>query len=261
MTTSRRSPRLKKKTRESKGSRGSRGSSDSSDSSDSTKSKKYIDELLEKIIELKREIKHDIKKPTLHPAPLPKKDTAENRLFQIPFSKMTVDYYKGVDCDYHCVFRALDVLGLRSTSLCIEDSKRIFEMYDNDGGSITNKDIATYLSTIYETDVTGKVHKDNKMPYLDIQDGYATLVSVQTYDKDDVTKHDDEKSMHGTIIIIYKYNSVIYCYHPCSRINTVNINEILKELNTYRIEEYICFYKDSDVASLNRAKMVAPIMY
>ena len=84
-------------------------------------------------------------------------------------------------------------------------SKRIFEMYHEDRASITNGDIAKYLSTIYETDVTGKLHKDNKMPYLDLQDGYATLVSIQTYDKDDVTKHDDDKSLNGTIIIVYKY--------------------------------------------------------
>lgn len=248
MTTARRSPRLKK------------------DSRDSTESKKYIDELLEKIIKLKSEIKREMKKqtkkPMCHPAPLPKKDTAENCLFQIPFSKMAVDCYTGLDGDeHHCVFRALHVLGLRSTSLCIEDSKRIFEMYQEERASITNGNIATYLSTIYETDVSGKVHKDNKMPYLNLDDGYATLVSVQTYDKDDVTKHDDEKTMSGTIIIIYKYKGVIYCYHPSSRINTVDINEILKELNAYRIEEYICFYKDSNIATLNRAKMVAPILY
>jgi hypothetical protein len=253
MTTSRRSPRRSSRLKKSK----------DSDLFDSKQ--KYLDELIEKVNELKRELKcemkHEIKNPTIHPAPLPKKDTAENRLFQIPFSKMAVDHYKGLEFKSHCVFRALHVLGLRSTSLCIEDSKRIFEMYDEDGASITNGDIAKYLSTIYETDVTGKVHKDNKMPYLDLQDGYATLVSIQTYDKDDVTKHDDDKSLNGTIIIVYKYKSVIYCYHPSSRINTVNINEILKELNTYRIEEYICFYKDSDVASLNRAKMVAPILY
>ena len=248
MTTSRRSPRLKKETRESKGSR------------DLTESKKYIDELLKKIIELKREIKRDIKKPTLHPAPLPKMDTAETCLFQIPFSKM-IDSYKGLECDSHCVFHALYVLGLRSKSLCIEDSKRLFQMYDKNDASITNHDIGKYLSTIYETDITGKLHKDNKLPYLDIKEGYATLVSIQTYDKNDVSKSNNEKSMHGTIIIIYKYNSVIYCYNPSSQKNTVSINEILEELHTYRIEEYICFYKDSDVATLNRSKMVAPILY
>jgi hypothetical protein len=238
----------------------SKKSTEKKDLKDSKESKqKYIDELVEKISKLKKVTQSNF---VLHPAPLPKKDTAENRLFQIPFSKMAIEYYKGLDGDeYHCVFRALHVLGLRSTELCIEDSKRIFEMYHEDGTSITNKDIATYLSTIYEIDVTAKVHKDNKMPYLDLQDGYATLVSVQTYNKDDVAKHDDEKSMSGTIIIIYKYKGVIYCYDPSSRKNTVSINEILEELNTYRIEEYICFYKDSGVASLNRSKMVAPILY
>jgi hypothetical protein len=242
MTTSRRSPRLKKESR------------------DLTESKKYIDELLEKIIKLKNEMKTQTEKTMCYPAPLPKMDTAESCLFQIPFSKM-IDSYKGLDCNSHCVFHALYVLGLRSKSLCIEDSNRLFEMYDKNYASITNCDIAKYLSTIYETDVGVKVHKDNKMPYLDLEDGYATLVSVQTYDKDDVTKHDDEKTMSGTIIIIYKYKGVIYCYNPSSQKNTVSINEILEELNTYRIEEYICFYKDSYVASLNRAKMVAPIMY
>jgi hypothetical protein len=116
-------------------------------------------------------------------------------------------------------------------------------MYD-DEGSISNQSIATYLSTIYETDVTAEIHKDDKMPYLDLKEGYATLVSVQTYDKDEVSKHNDEKLISGTIIIIYKYNSVIYCYDPSSKKNTVSINEILEELNTYRIEEYICFYKN-----------------
>ena len=218
---------------------------------------KYLDELIENVNKLKREMK----KPSVcHLAPLPKMDTAENRLFQIPFSKMVVEYYKGLECKSHSVLRALHVLELRSTSLCIEDSKRIYEMYE-EGASISNCDIATYLSTIYETDVTAEIHKDDKMPYLDLKEGYATLVSVQTYDKDEVSKHDDEKSISGTIIIIYKYNSVIYCYHPYSKKNTVSINEILEELNTYRIEEYICFYKDSGVATLNRAKMVAPILY
>lgn len=242
MTTSRRSPRLKKESR------------------DLTESKKYIDELLEKIIKLKNEMKKQTEKTIYHPAPLPKMDTAEGCLFQIPFSKM-IDSYKGFECDSHCVFHALYVLGLRSKSLCIEDSNRLFEMYDKNYASITNHDIGKYLSTIYETNITVKVQKDNKLPYLDIKEGYATLVSLQTYDKDDVSLCDNEKSMHGTIIIIYKYNSVIYCYNPSSQKNTVSINEILEELNTYRIEEYICFYKDSYVASLNRAKMVAPIMY
>jgi len=231
---------------------------------DSKYSKEYkqdIDELLEKVSNLKRDMTHHMKKQfKVHPAPLPKKDTAESRLFQIPLSKMNVDSYRGLTCRSHSVIRALHVLGLRSISLCIEDSKRIYEMYD-DEGSISNQSIATYLSTIYETDVTAKKHNDDKMPYLDLKEGYATLVSLQTYDKDDVSKHDDEKSMNGNIIIIYKYNSVIYCYYPGSNTNTVSINEILEELNTYRIEEYICFYKDSDVATLNRAKMVAPILY
>lgn len=248
MTTSkpRRSPRSKEKTKE------------------SVDSKKYIDELLEKISKLKSQIKKESHpKFQLHPAPLPKKDTAESRLFQIPFSKMCIDY-KGLDHDSHCVFDALYVLGLRSKSLCIEDSKRIFEMYSKETAFITNDDIAKYLSTIYETSITGKTHKvnkDNKLPYLDLKDGYATLVSVQTYEKDDVTKSDDEKSMNGTIIIIYKYKGVIYCYNPSSQKNTVSINEIIEELNAYRIEEYICFYKDSGIASLNRTKMIAPILY
>ena len=218
---------------------------------------KYIDELLKKVSELKSELKNKFK---LYPAPLPKMDTAEGYLFQIPFSKM-IDSYKGFECESHCVFHALYVLGLRSKSLCIEDSNRLFEMYDKNYASITNHDIGKYLSTIYETNISVKVHKDNKLPYLDIKEGYATLVSLQTYNKDDVSLCDNEKSMYGTIIIIYKYNSVIYCYNPSSQKNTVSINEILEELNTYRIEEYICFYKDSYVASLNRAKMVAPIMY
>lgn len=226
---------------------------------------KYIDELVEKVNKLKSELKNksdcELKNDfEMHPAPLPKMDTAENCLFQVPFTKM-VDSYKGLECNSHCVFHALYVLGLRSKSLCIEDSNRLFEMYDKNDASITNKSIVTYLSTIYETDVTGKVHKDNKLPYLDIKEGYATLVSLQTYDKSDVSKSNNEKSIYGTIIIIYKHNSVIYCYNPSSRKNTVSINEIIKDLNAYRIEEYICFYKDSHVASLNRSKMVAPIMY
>lgn len=224
--------------------------------------KKYIDELLEKISDLKKQMHTQRNK--LHPAPLPKMDTAETCLFQIPIFKLVIDHYKGLDHESHCVFDALHVLGLRSQTLCIEDSKRIFEMYSEENASIANEDIATYLSTIYETDVTVKLHKvnkNNKLPYLDLKDGYGTIVSIQTYDKDDVKKSDDEKSMNGTIIIIYKYKNVIYCYNPSSRKNTVSINEILEEINAYRIEEYICFYKNSNVASLNRKKMIAPILY
>jgi hypothetical protein len=236
----------------------SKKSTEKKDLKDSKESKqKYIDELVEKISKLKKVTQSNF---VLHPAPLPNMDTAETCLFQIPFSKM-IDSYKGLECDSHCVFHALYVLGLRSKSLCIEDSNRLFEMYDKNYASISNNAIDAYLSTIYETDITGKVHKDNKLPYLDIKEGYATLVSLQTYNKNDVSKSNNDKSMHGTIIIIYKHNSVIYCYNPSSRKNTVSINEILEELHTYRIEEYICFYKDSDVATLNRSKMVAPILY
>jgi hypothetical protein len=218
---------------------------------------KYLDELIEKVNELKREMK---KASVCQPVPLLDMDTAETKLFQIPVSKMVIDYYEGIG-DSHCVFEALNVLGLRSNALCMEDTRRIFEMYDENKASISNDDIATYLSTIYETEIDAKIHTDNKLPYLDIKEGYATLVSIQTYDKDDVSKSDNDKKLHGTIIIIYKYKSVIYCYDPHTKKNSVSINVILDELNAYRIEEYICFYKDSDVAKLNRAKMVAPILY
>uniref|UniRef100_A0A6C0D3X2 Uncharacterized protein n=1 Tax=viral metagenome TaxID=1070528 RepID=A0A6C0D3X2_9ZZZZ len=178
--------------------------------------------------------------------------TARTELFQIPFKKSQIK--RDLSGIKHCVLKSLAILSLRKRSVCIHDTKTMdymYDIYDEDPG-ICNEDIAHYLSTIFETSITYKTNYDDKLPYLDLMNGHATLVSVG-YKKDN--------EIGRFVIIVYKYNNVIYCYDPIDNINTTNINKIMKTCNVKKFENYECFYTNSRTHTLNKRKIVAPIRY
>jgi hypothetical protein len=178
--------------------------------------------------------------------------TARTELFQIPFKKEQITYdLSGIK---HGVFKTLAILGLRDHSICIQDANRMHDMYGDgiEELGVLNDDIAHYLSTIFDTDITCKTNYDDKIPYLDLKNGYATLVNVGYKSNNDVL---------GFLIIIYKCNNIIYCYDPIDDINTMNINKIMKTCNVKKFEHYDCFYTDSNSHELNKKEMVAPIRY
>jgi hypothetical protein len=134
-------------------------------------------------------------------------------------------------------------------------------MYKNEDQFVCNENIKNYLSTIFDTKIYIKPRSDNRLPYLDLNEGHCTFVSIQYYSNEDKNKRCADKILTGCTIIIYKEDSVIYCYDPSSKKNTISINEIIKDCDTNAIEQYICFYTDSAGASLNQNKIVAPILY
>ncbi len=174
--------------------------------------------------------------------------TANTQLFQIPFKK------KQIKTEFpritHSVFNALTMMGLRQYSSSRKDSKTI-KSIDSDG--VYSKDIAEYFSTIFDTQVNCQMTYDEKFLYLDLKDGYATLVSVGY--KDDIG------GISRYVIIIYKHKGVIYYYKPTGKINTTNINKILESDDITHFENYECFYTDSKGHQLNKKKLGAPIMY
>jgi hypothetical protein len=176
--------------------------------------------------------------------------TAQTHLFQIPFKKEQI--YCDVSGITHSVLKSLTILGLRKRSLCHEDSKRIDYMYDLDDAGISNDVIAEYLSTIFDTSVICKTNYDDKVPYLDLMNNHATLVSIG---------HKSNNELSRFLIMIYKHNGVIYCYDPSGETHTMNINKIYKSWNVKKVEDYECFYTDSKGHLLNKRKMVAPIRY
>ena len=178
--------------------------------------------------------------------------TAQTHLFQIPFKKEQIN--RDVSGITHSVLQSLAILGLRKRSVCRQDSKRIDYMYDLDDAGISNDAIAEYLSTIFDTSVTNQTNYDDKLPYLDLMDDHATIVSIG-YIKN------GELSNFRFLIIIYKHNGVIYCYDPCEKIKTMNINKIFKSWNVEKVEDYECFYTNTKGHLLNKRKIVAPIPY
>jgi hypothetical protein len=178
--------------------------------------------------------------------------TAETHLFQIPFKKEQI--HRDESGITHSVLQSLAILGLRKRSLCRQDSKRIDYMYDVDDAGISNDAIAEYLSTIFDTSVKNQTNYDDKLPYLDLMDDHATIVSIG-YIKN------GELSRFRFLIIIYKHNGVIYCYEPYDKIKTMNINKIFKSWNVEKVEDYECFYTNKKGHLLNKRKIVAPILY
>jgi len=173
--------------------------------------------------------------------------TAKTQLFQIPFKKKQIK--NELPRITHSVFAALTMMGLRKHSNSRKDSKSINYM-DSEG--VYSKDIATYFSKIFDTQVNCQMTYDENLLYLDLKDGYATLVSVGYKEGDDISRY---------VIIIYKHKGVIHYYKPTGRINTTNINKILESDDITRFENYECFYTDSKGHRLNKNNLVAPIMY
>ena len=176
--------------------------------------------------------------------------TAQTHLFQIPFKKEQLN--RDVSGIIHSVLKSLAILGLRKRSECRHDSKRIDYMYDLEDAGISNDVIAEYLSTIFDTSIKNQTNYDNKLPYLDLLNDHATLVSVGY-------KRNGKSSRF--LILIYKHNGVNYCYEPSDKIKTININKIYESWNVEKVEDYECFYTNTKGHLLNQRKIVAPIRY
>jgi hypothetical protein len=202
--------------------------------------------------DLVKKLKKNIKKQKIQ--------TAKTELFQITFIKDQIKLYQikshnhGRDSKkyiHNCVLQTLNVLGLRSYVLALQDSKRMITMYKDlyDRG-IYEYNISDYLSTIFDTFVTDRPYQGP----LDLKEGHATILSVGYSKKNDTRKW-------GTVLIIYKHKGIIRYYDTTTNTDTTSMKKIMKKCKTTQFEGYTYFYTDSEGAKLNKNKMVAPIQY
>jgi hypothetical protein len=215
---------------------------------------KYMKTIINGIKErdLVKKLKKNIKKQKIQ--------TATTELFQIPFIKDQIKLYQieshnhGRDSKkyiHNCVLQTLNVLGLRSYVLALQDSKRMITMYkDSYDRGIYEYNISDYLSTIFDTFVTDRLYQGP----LDLKEGHATILSVGYSKKNDTRKW-------GTVLIIYKHKGIIRYYDTTTNTDTVSIDKIMKKCKTKQFEGYTYFYTHTGGAKLNKNKMVAPIQY
>ena len=177
---------------------------------------------------------------------------APTNLFQVPFHPEQIDRYKKISkyrCS-DCLFQVLTALGLRHYTVSRKDSRKIYKEKIN---GVEVQDVANYLSSIFDTTITRNIYDDEILPYLNIKNGYATFVCISYLKKD---------KLHGHFFIIYKHERVIYCYDPCNGTNTRNINNIIDQRNTKKIDRYVTFHNIlKNEISLNKNKMNIPISY
>jgi hypothetical protein len=202
--------------------------------------------------DLVKKLKKNIKKQKIQ--------TAKTELFQITFIKDQIKLYQikshnhGRDSKkyiHNCVLQTLNVLGLRSYVLALQDSKRMITMYkDSYDRGIYEYNISDYLSTIFDTFVTDRLYQGP----LDLKEGHATILSVGYSKKNDTRKW-------GTVLIVYKHKDIIRYYDTTTNTDTISIDKIMKICKTKQFEGYTYFYTDSEGAVLNKNKMVAPIQY
>lgn len=179
---------------------------------------------------------------------------APSHLFQVPFHPEQIDRYKKISkyrCS-DCLFQVLTALGLRHYTVSRKDSRKIYKEKIN---GVEVEDVSKYLSTIFETSIKRTFHNDAEiLPYLHLKNGYATFICISYLKKD--------KSYGGHFFIIYKHDRVIYCYDPCHGTNTRNINNIIDQRNTKKIDRYVSFHNSlMNPASLNKNKINVPISY
>jgi len=180
---------------------------------------------------------------------------APTTLFQVPFHPEQIDRYKKISkyrCS-DCLFQVLTALGLRHYSVSKKDSRKI---YKEKIKGVEVQQVAKYLSTIFDTPIKRKIYDDTEnLPYLKIKNGYATFICV-SYIKE------KKSGASGHFFIIYKHDRVIYCYDPCNGTNTRNINNIICERNTKKLDMYASFHNVAlSSSALNKNKMNVPISF